>query len=304
MKTPPTISVIMSIYNQFNREYLQDAIMSVLGQTFTDFEFIIYNDGSDESVCLHLETYAKMDPRIVVINNPKNHGLAYSLNTCIDVAKGKYLARMDDDDICEPNRFQVQVDYLNAHPEIAFVGCNAKLIDKNGVWGHRTMPENPTKNSFLRFSPYIHPTVMIRRNIFDKQAAYRSSKETWRCEDYELFMRLAQLGYRGHNIQEELFCYREDNVSYKKRKLKYRIDEMRLRYRNFQSMGILYPLGWPYVIRPLVAGIIPSPVILGAKKCYHLIGRIRGKRVGEEITTIQTNTEERLDMEQSLRKII
>ena len=88
MRKVPMISVIMSIYNQWNKEYLRDAIMSVLGQTFTDFEFIIYNDGSDESICRHLQTYAELDSRIRIINNPVNHGLAYSLNTCIDVAKG------------------------------------------------------------------------------------------------------------------------------------------------------------------------------------------------------------------------
>ena len=304
MRKAPMISVIMSIYNQWNKEYLRDAIMSVLGQTFTDFEFIIYNDGSDESVCQHLQTYADLDSRITIINNPVNHGLAYSLNTCIDVAKGKYLARMDDDDICEPNRFQVQVDYLEEHPEISFVGCNAKLINKDGVWGHRTMPENPGKNAFLKYSPYIHPTVMIRRNIFENESAYRSSKETWRCEDYELFMRLLQLGYRGYNIQQELFCYREDRASYKKRKMKYRIDEMRLRYRNFSTMGTLYPLGWLYVIRPVVAGCMPSWMILGAKRLQQLLWNVRGKKLEREITAISRDVEERLDVVSDLRTIV
>lgn len=304
MQNQPMISVIMSIYNQWNEEYLRDAIMSVLDQTFRDFEFLIYNDGSDERVCRYLQTYAKLDSRIIIINNAENHGLAYSLNTCIDVATGKYLARMDDDDICEPNRFQVQVDYLEAHPEISYVGCNAKLINQGGVWGHRIMPEDPTKNSFLRFSPYIHPTVMIRRDIFDNQSAYRSSKETWRCEDYELFMRLTILGYRGHNIQEELFRYREDRDSYKKRRMKYRIDEMRLRYRSFSAMGTLYPIGWLYVIRPVIAGCVPSWLTLGVKKLYHLPGKIRERQVGKEITTIQTDITEGLDAVPNLRKII
>ena len=291
MRKVPMISVIMSIYNQWNKEYLRDAIMSVLGQTFTDFEFIIYNDGSDESICRHLQTYAELDSRIRIINNPVNHGLAYSLNTCIDVAKGKYLARMDDDDICEPNRFQVQIDYLERHPEISFVGCNAKLINKDGVWGHRKMPENPEKQSFLKFSPYIHPTVMIRRDIFENQSAYRSSKETWRCEDYELFMRLMQLGYRGYNIQQELFFYRECRESYKKRKMKYRIDEMRLRYRNFKELGMLFPIGWCYVLRPIVAGIVPSRLILGVKRLYHFRTGNYERSTETEIRTIQENFE-------------
>ena len=209
-ETAPKISVIMGIYNQWNREYLDQAVMSVLRQSFWDFEFIIYNDGSDPEVCGYLEKYVQMDERVVLINSPENHGLAYSLNTCIDLARGKYLARMDDDDICDRDRLAVQYEYMEAHPEIAYAGCNAKLIDERGVWGRRVMPEFPMKQSFLRFSPFIHPTVMIRRSIFDTQEAYRFSKDTWRCEDYELFMRLLKLGYRGANIQQELFFYREN----------------------------------------------------------------------------------------------
>lgn len=276
-ETAPKISVIMGIYNQWNREYLDQAVMSVLRQSFWDFEFIIYNDGSDPEVSGYLEKYVQMDERIVLISSPENHGLAYSLNTCIDLARGKYLARMDDDDICDRDRLSVQYEYMEAHPEIAYAGCNARLIDERGVWGRRVMPEFPLKQSFLRFSPFIHPTVMIRRSIFDTQEAYRFSKDTWRCEDYELFMRLLKLGYRGANIQQELFFYREDPNSYRKRKFRYRMDEMKLRYRNFRELGMLSPLGWLYVVRPLAAAIVPSGLIYGFKKLYH-----RQDRVGRE----------------------
>lgn len=270
----PEISVIMGIYNQWNKEHLDQAIMSVLGQSFGNFELILYNDGSDPMVSGYLEEYEKLDERVVLIQSPLNHGLAYSLNTCIDVARGKYLARMDDDDICDSNRFAVQYEYMENHPEISFVGCNAGLFDERGVWGHRAMPEFPLKHSFLRFSPYIHPTVMIRRCIFEEQEAYRFSKDTWRCEDYELFMRLTRLGYRGANIQRELFYYREDPDSYRKRKLRYRLDELKLRYRNFKELGMLYPVGWFYVIRPLVAAMVPSRLIYMTKKIYHRQNRI------------------------------
>lgn len=265
----PKISVIMSIYNQWNSEYLDQAVMSILNQTFGDFEFIIYDDGSDPVVCGQLEKYGQLDNRIVLIHSPENCGLAYSLNTCINVARGKYLARMDDDDISDPERLAVQYEYMEAHPEIAYVGCNARLIDSGGVWGHRVMPEFPMKHAFLRYSPFIHPSVMIRRNIFDTQEAYRFSKDTWRCEDYELFMRLMRLGYRGANIQQELFSYREDSNSYRKRKFRYRMDEMKLRYRNFKELGLLYPMGWLYVVRPLAAAAVPSKLIYMSKKLYH-----------------------------------
>ena len=289
------ISVIMSIYNQRNNARLSAAINSISNQTFIDFEFIIYSDGSDEAVLKNLEQYAKRDKRIVLICNPENHGLAYSLNTCINVAKGKYLARMDDDDICAPNRLQVQYEFMESHPEIAFTGCNAKLIDDKGIWGVRKMPEHPGKHAFLRFSPFIHPPVMIRRDIFDKTDAYRSAKETWRCEDYELFMRLWKLGHRGYNIQQELFFYREDRKSYKKRKFKYRIDEMRLRYRNFKELGMLYPVGWLFVVRPIVAAFVPSGLILMIKKLYHRQDKKHEKQIGQEISAVSQGAEKRSD---------
>ena len=270
MKNIPQISVLMSVYNQKKPEQLEAAIQSVLKQTFTDFEFIIYNDGSDEETSARLQKYIDVDKRIRLIEDEVNRGLAYSLNACIDVAKGKYLARMDDDDICDPDRFMVQYDYLERHKDIALVGCNAKLIDDKGVWGIRQMPEYPDEKSFLRFSPFIHPTVMIRREVLEATNGYNASKETLRCEDYELFMRLWKEGYKGYNIQLDLFSYREERTSYKKRKFKYRMDEMRLRYRNFKELGLLFPFGWVYVLRPVLAAFVPGTFILQMKKMKHL----------------------------------
>lgn len=268
-KKLPAISVIMSVYNQKDKKKLDEAIMSILRQSFTDFEFIIYDDGSDIDMVSHLEYYAQLDERIVLISNPVNHGLAYSLNSCIDVAKGKYLARMDDDDISLPERLQVQYDFMEKHPEIAFAGCNANLLDDNGIWGERRMPEKPDKKNFLRFSPYIHPTVIIRRNIFEEGNLYNSEEQHLRCEDYELFMRLLKAGYRGVNIQQNLFLYREDRSSYEKRKFCYRINEFKLRYRNFKELSMLFPFGWLYVLRPLAAAFFPDGLTWRIKKLYH-----------------------------------
>lgn len=296
----PKISVIMSIYNQWNREQLDAAVMSVLNQTFGDFEFIIYDDGSEQEVHTYLERYAEMDSRVVLISNPVNHGLAYSLNTCIDVAKGKYLARMDADDVCAPNRFEVQYNYLENHTEIAFVGCNAKLIDDKGVWGSRKMVENPGRHAFLRFSPFIHPTVMIRSKIFADTDAYKVSKGTWRCEDYELFMRLWKLGHRGYNIQQELFYYREDRSAYKKRKMKYRIDEMKLRYRNFSELGMLNAWGWLYVIKPVVAGCVPNFLILFVKRVYHKWKLRNEERLEQKTGAVSEELEQGTDVAQRI----
>lgn len=262
----PAISVIMGVYNQFNKQQLLDSINSILNQTFSDFEFIIYNDGSDEVVAGYLEEISKTDTRIVFFGKAENHGLAYSLNSCIEKAKGKYIARMDADDISLPNRLEIQKDFLDKNTEYAWCGCNTDLFDENGVWGQRFMPKEPSKEDYLKYSPYVHPTVMYRSEIFDEHLGYLESKDVLRCEDYEIFMRFRYKGLRGANIQEILFQYREDRESYKKRTWKHRINEAKCRYRNYKKLGILFPVGIFCVIRPIVGGLIPRELIRFLKR--------------------------------------
>lgn len=262
----PEISVIMGVYNQWDKEALQDAVKSILNQTFQNFEFIIYDDGSDAEVAEYIKELETWDSRIVLIGKEENHGLAFSLNACISKAKGTYIARMDADDIALPERLEVEHAFMETHPEYAWCGCNAKLFDQNGEWGKRCMPEIPTDKDYLPFSPFIHPTVMYRKTLFEKNAGYQVSAETLRCEDYEIFMRLHQAGYVGCNIQQFLFCYREEPVSFQKRKLKFRMNEAKLRYRNFKEMHLLFPAGWIYVIRPVIGGILPVFFIAWMKR--------------------------------------
>ncbi len=262
----PMVSVIMGVFNVKNNKELKDAVDSILNQTFRDFEFIIWDDGSNEDTKNYLKQIKKMDSRIIIRGQEENKGLAFSLNECLKIAKGRYIARMDSDDISYPNRLKTQVDFLESHKEFSWAGCNADLFDENGIWGERTMPERPTKEDYLRFSPYIHPSVVFRRSIFEQNGGYVVSEETLRCEDYEIFMRLKANGFNGTNIQEKLFCYREDLDSYKRRTLKSRIAEMRCRYNNFKLMGILFPKGWIYVARPILAIFVPRKVISVAKR--------------------------------------
>ncbi|HJD48159.1 MAG TPA: glycosyltransferase [Candidatus Mediterraneibacter norfolkensis] len=251
------ISVIMGVYNP-EKEKLARAVRSVIGQTLEDWEMILYDDGSKPSCSQAVREAAGNDSRICYIKNEKNHGLAYALNQCISRAGGKYIARMDDDDECMPERFERQFEFLESHPEYQWVGSNAELFDENGIWGIQKVSEIPGKKDFLKFSPYIHPSVMFRRNVLVNNHGYISAKKTFRCEDYELFMRLHLRGYRGYNIQENLILYREDAKSYEKRKIVYRVNEMMIRYRGFRRMGILKISTVPYIFRPLAGSVVPS----------------------------------------------
>ncbi len=262
----PEISVIMGVYNQRNRRELLDAVNSILNQTFQDFEFIIYNDGSGREATELLREVERLDDRVKLIGTEKNHGLAFSLNACIGIAKGKYIARMDADDISYPNRILIQKQFLDSYSKYAWCGCNTELFDNIGIWGRRDMPPLPGRNDYLCYSPYVHPTVMYRREIFEKNAGYMESKEMLRCEDYEIFMRLECAGLRGANIQQYLFCYREDERSYRRRSMQHRWNEAGCRYRGFKQMGILFPRGWFYVLRPIVGGMVPPEILSVVKR--------------------------------------
>ena len=261
MKRNEKITVIMGVYNPRQPEYLLQAVQSIIGQTFQDWAMLIYDAGSDKEYIPVIRKAAELDPRIRLIRCEKNHGLAYALNQCIKQAKGQYIARMDDDDISKPERLEKIYDFLETHREYQWAGSNSDLIDEKGVWGEGNMQEIPGKEDYLPYSPYIHPSVVFRKKILDRLKGYKVASDTMRCEDYELFMRLYENGYRGYNLQESLFQYREDDNAYKKRKYCYRIREMKIRYQGFKRMGILSIRTLPYVVKPLAVGLV-SPRIL------------------------------------------
>ncbi|KAI4446223.1 putative glycosyltransferase EpsE [Eubacterium plexicaudatum ASF492] len=260
----PEISVIMGTCNEV-REQAAQAIDSVLKQTFQDFEFIICDDGSKAMFYQWLRKYCKKDSRIILLRNLRNQGLAAVLNRCLSHASGKYVARMDADDWSKPDRFEKQITFLRQHKQYVLAGSNAWLMDAHGVWGERRMEEVPQKESFLHTSPFIHPTVMIRRKEMEKLRGYCELPGIRRAEDYEFFMRLYAKGYEGYNLQEALLVYREDMQSYAKRKYRFRIHECRVRYYGFRQLGVLKG-SIHYVLRPLVAGMIPAKLMCMVRK--------------------------------------
>ncbi|MDD5936879.1 MAG: glycosyltransferase [Clostridiales bacterium] len=260
MNIEPKLSVIMGVHNTEDKVILDKAILSILNQTYSDFEFIICDDGSTDATCQYIKEYEKKDKRIVVISNPVNVGLAKTLNNCIDIARGQYIARMDADDISKINRFEEQIGFLECHSEYAFVGCCAELINENGIWGKRTHPEQPGVKAFLWGSPFIHPSIVFRKEVLVQMGGYRVSKETRRLEDLDLFMRLYKAGYRGYNLPSTFFQFREDDRSYARKKYRYRIDEAKIRFRFYREMKMLR-VGIFFAMKPLVVGLIPVRLI-------------------------------------------
>lgn len=261
----PLISVLLCVYNP-NREQFREAVNSIILQTFTNWEMILYDDGSDEEYKDFIHNVSCLDTRIRYIRNDRHHYLAYGLNEAMKLAKGKYLARMDADDISHPKRFEKQFKFLEDHSLFMWVGSHISLIDESGKkWGERHYPKSPTKEAFLKYSPYAHPTIMIRRKELLCYGGYKTGQHPYRSEDYELFMRLHAAGEQGYNLQENLLNYREYEEAYKKRTLKFQWQEMLVRFEGFYRLKILKPKTFCYVLKPLMVWAMPNKLIYALK---------------------------------------
>ncbi|SDI34466.1 Glycosyltransferase involved in cell wall bisynthesis [Pseudobutyrivibrio sp. 49] len=256
----PAVSVMFPVFN-CEKAYLKKAVESILRQTFTDFELIIFDDGSVNDVKKVISAYAKKDSRIVFLREEEHHGLAYGLNRMVKEAKGQYLARMDADDISAPDRLEKEFKFLEAHPEYGFVGGNLLLMDDDDrVYGNRKYPEKPEEKDFLKFQPYAHPTMMFRKSILEMDNPYGSAEKPRRGEDYELLMNLTAAGIRGYNLQENLLYYRETIASYKRRRLTDQMAEVTIRWNGFKKMGLnpWHEIG--YVIKPIAVWMVPDKI--------------------------------------------
>lgn len=253
------ISIIMGVYNANRKNMIEESIRSIQNQTYTRWEMIICDDGSDDGTYEIISQWAKKEHRIKLIRNDVNRGLAFSLNHCLKYADGEFIARMDIDDISEPNRLECQLKYLLSNEQIAFCATSANLFDETGVWGARTMKAKPQREDFLFTSPFIHPTIMARKEFY-LNYQYTVSRKTLRAEDYELFMRAYAKGDVGENITQPLYNFREDKDCYTRRKYRERWYEAVVRFEGFAKLGLL-PKGIAYVVKPMIVGLIPQKVL-------------------------------------------
>lgn len=207
----PKISVILPVYNA--EKYLFKAIDSILNQTFSDFELIVLDDGSSDTSLEIINSFT--DERIKLIKNEKNLGLIATLNKGILLSKSEFIARMDADDICLPQRFEVQYKTLVENPDVGLVGSSAELIDENDEsLGPFKVPENHDEivMGMLFTNQIIHPTVMLRRSILADFQPSVFDSNFLHCEDYELWLRILKIT-KVKNIQESLLKYRINSTS-------------------------------------------------------------------------------------------
>ncbi|WP_020405752.1 glycosyltransferase family 2 protein [Hahella ganghwensis] len=229
------ISVVMPVYNGEN--FLNDAIESILNQTFTEFEFIIVNDGSIDRSLEIIESYSKNDNRIVVISRYENMGLLYSLNEALDRAKGEFIARMDADDISLPTRLEKQLLYLEQN-ELDICGCHYYLINDRGDYIDAALvpvvgESFPVYLSYT--TPFAHGAVMFRSSLLAEEIKYgcRGYKS---AEDYALWSELYARNYAFGNVNEFLFLYRDISSSLSKVNSKsVKKDAIRISKKNLQK---------------------------------------------------------------------
>ena len=249
------VSIIMGIYNCENT--LDESLQSIFNQTFQNWEFIICNDGSTDNSYSIVEKYAKNDKRIKLIQNEKNMGLNYTLNHCLKYAQGEYIARMDGDDISLPTRLQKEVEFLDSHPDYSIVSTPMIYFDERGEFAIGKSIKIPTKYDAIKGTPFCHAPCMVRKRAYDAVKGYSIDKKTLRVEDYDLWIRMMSLGFRGYNLSEPLYKMRDDRDAYSRRKYKYRINEAYVKYKAIKLLKL--PLKYSvFILRPLIVGCIPS----------------------------------------------
>ncbi|MGL5624503.1 glycosyltransferase [Cetobacterium sp.] len=261
------ITVIMGVYNmEIKKEQLYLSIESIKRQTFTNWKFIICDDGStDETLEILKEKYGNNE-RIEIISLKKNQGLRSALNECLKNVKSKYIVRQDADDYSRDDRLELLYKSMQSDEEIDVLGTGMILFDENGEYGIRKpRKKNPNKKDFLKGTVISHATCIIKTDVLKNVNGYRVAWETTRCEDYDLFMRIMANGFKIKNIDDELYFVREDLESFYRKKYINRIKEAVFRYKGYKALHLpLY--SYLYILKPIIIGLIPNTLLRVIKR--------------------------------------
>jgi glycosyltransferase involved in cell wall biosynthesis len=258
----PLISVVMAAFNEAP-EIIKVSINSILQQTLSDFEFLIVDDSTNTETIEIIDAFAKTDLRIRIVRSVTRFGFVPALNEGLQQAKGKFIARMDSDDISEPTRLEKQVAFFNQFPNVDAVGTAIQLMDETGkIVSSRNYPstQKQIRRKAIFRNPLAHPTVMMRRHIIDNGFFY--DPDFKKAEDYELWLRLMRNNYVFGNSDEKLLRYRiTTNMTEKRNKqtfayaLKAKWKNFDLRHPLISTLSVVFGcvvyLTPPFVLYPL-----------------------------------------------------
>lgn len=252
------VSVIMGIYNC--ADTLGEAIDSIIDQTYPDWELIMCDDGSTDNTYQIAHMYQNRYPdKIVLLKNNTNRKLPYTLNRCLAEATGKYIARMDGDDRSRPNRFEEQVRFLEVHPEVDLVGTGMIYFNDGNIIGYRKAPSNPEPEIIGIGTPFFHGTIMMRSAVYRALNGYSLEPYVTRSEDIDLWIRFFASGYHGANLDQYLYCVREDFDAVKRRRIKDGFRLAKMLYISFNKYH--YPKRqYIYILKPVISCLTPKHI--------------------------------------------
>jgi glycosyltransferase EpsE len=237
--TSPEVSVVMATFNEPG-PVIRQSIESILRQTFSDLELIILDDSTDKETIDAIDAYST-DKRVIILREKTRIGFVKSLNKGFRIAKGRFIARMDGDDVSLLNRIELQVNYLNEHPEIDVVGGSMHIIDENAhLTSYRKYPISALGFKWLSIyrTPLAHPTVMLRQQCV--QEGYLYDEHFQKSEDLEYWLRLRKNGYKLANMPDYLLKYRICGDMAQKRVNNHWKHNHRARLKNFSFRNPLF----------------------------------------------------------------
>lgn len=251
----PKVTIVIPAFNEPS-DVLALSLGSVASQTFNDFECLVIDESTDPASARACRDFCAQDNRFRYVHPATRLGLAASLNLGISLAQGKLIARFDSDDVCMPNRLALQVAYMTAHPDVDVVGGALEIISEAGkILAFRDYPVDHTtiKRRFQTTTPIAHPTVMIRKHIFDRHGGYDPSFKF--AEDLDLWLRLLNRGVRFANLKEVLVRYRQQHT--RRNPVHWRYN-LRARTRNFSMREL--PMILVGICAIAVWGSLPAKV--------------------------------------------
>ena len=197
--------------------------------------------------------------KIFLLRNSKIVDLIIQLNKCLKIAHGEFIARMDGDDLCSRERFVQEIEVFEKEPKISIVSTGMQYFDESGVWGKVLKKEYPDKMEFLNETPFCHAPCMVRKKAYDTVGGYSEAKRLLRVEDYHLWMKMMEAGFKGKNIQKCLYQMRDDRNAFSRRKFRYRLNEAYVRCLAVKHLKLPF-YGYIYALRPLAVGMLPPAV--------------------------------------------
>lgn len=256
----PRISVIMGIYNC--APTLAEALESLLAQTCQDFKVIMCDDGSSDDTINVAIRYVESNPnKFILIENERNMGLNFTLNHCLKYVDTEYVARMDGDDISLPTRFEKEINFLDANPDVAIVSTPMEYFDQRGVFrsGGGRGSRYVTKDDFIKGTPFCHAPCMVRAEAYRAVDGYTVDTRLLRVEDYHLWFKMYAAGFRGYIIDEVLYKMRDDREATNRRTWRNRLNEYHVRQIGYSMLSIPW-YKRVYMLRPLIVGLLPIPI--------------------------------------------